>query len=212
MRQGSKRRTTLRSEQAAQTRRRILEAAQDVFADQGFIGARIEDIAVASGVAVPTVYKVFANKRNLLVGAVSQAMTGGKGDSRVDDQISWTEQLEELDPVRQLRVIARNARRIHERAGAILEAVRAAAPVDVDIARMWEEISTDRFSRSHRTAKRLVARAGQTAKLNVEETALTLWSLTGPELYTAYTGAGRTPHQYEQWLADVLLSSLLAPT
>jgi AcrR family transcriptional regulator len=212
VRQSVKRPPTLRSEQAAQTRQRIVDAAQRVFSDHGFVGARIEDIALAAGVAVPTVYKVFANKRNLLVGAVARAMTGGDNDTKVDDQAWWIEQLEEPDPARQLRLIARNARRIYDRAGPVLEAMRAAVPLDADIARTWEEVSADRFRRSRRTAKRLVAKAGQSARLNVEETALTLWSLTGPELHTVHIRAGRTPDQYERWLAHVLLSSLLAPT
>jgi AcrR family transcriptional regulator len=86
VRQSVKRPPTLRSGQAAQTRQRTVDAAQRVFSDHGFVGARIEDIALAAGVAAPTVSKVFANKRNLLVGAVARPMTGGDDDTKVDDQ------------------------------------------------------------------------------------------------------------------------------
>jgi AcrR family transcriptional regulator len=199
---------TLRQQQAADTRDRIETAAEAVFADRGFAGARIEDIAAAAGVATPTVYKVFANKRTLLAEVVNRAMTGAEAGS-VAEQDWWTEQLEEPDPARQLRLIARNARRIYERAGRVLEVARAAAPLDDEIARLWKTITDDRLSRGRRSAKAFRTKAGDAAMLSVDETALTLVGLTAPELYTAVTTVGRTPEQYERWLAHVLTSSLL---
>jgi len=44
----------------------IIEAAHAEFEARGYEGTRIEDIAARAGVAVPTVYKTFTNKRNLL--------------------------------------------------------------------------------------------------------------------------------------------------
>jgi len=205
-----KRPSPLRTEQAAQTRARVLDAAQRLFAEQGFAGARIETIAAAAGVAVPTVYKVFTNKRNLLVDVLNRTLTGANENATVDNQSWWTEQLAEPDPERQLKLIARNARQIYERSAVVLEAVRAAAPLDRDIAKAWDQISADRLARSRRSATQLLAKAGRRARLNVDETALTLWSLTGPELYTSLTGAGRTAAQYERWLANILTPALLA--
>jgi AcrR family transcriptional regulator len=192
----------------ADTRARMVAAAEQVFADNGFAGAHIDDIASAAGVAVPTVYKAFVNKRNLLAEVVNQAMTGADAGG-VAEQGWWTEQLEEPDPAEQLRLIARNARRIYERAGRVLEAVRAAAPLDPEIAGLWDAIAADRLSRGRRSARAFVAKAGSAALLGVDETALTLLALTAPELYTAVTSVGRSPAQYERWLAHVLMSSLL---
>src|SRR2546429_9503343 len=67
----------LRQAQAAVTRLRIIEAAHAEFEAGGYEGTRIEDVAARAGVAVPTVYKTFASKRNLLTAAVTTAMTGG---------------------------------------------------------------------------------------------------------------------------------------
>src|ERR671913_1740633 len=71
-------RPTLRSEHAALTRSRIVEGAKAVFEARGYEGARIEDIASEAGGAVPTVYKVFANKRNLLKASVEVGIRGGE--------------------------------------------------------------------------------------------------------------------------------------
>jgi len=199
---------TLRQQQAADTRARIVAAANAVFAENGFAGARIEDIAAEAGVAVPTVYKVFVNKRNLLTEVVTQAMTAADAGG-VADQAWWTEQIDEPDPAEQLRLIARNARRIYERAGRVLEVVRAAAPLDDEIGALWEEIAADRLARGRRSAKALLSKAGKAAALGVDDTALTLLALTAPELSTAVISVGRSPAQYERWLAHVLTTSLL---
>src|SRR5947207_6188536 len=118
---------SLRAQQASQTRWRILDAAARVFEVQGFAGARIDDIASEAGVAAPTVYKGYANKVNLLVGALNQAMAGDEVNA-IDQQAWYAEQLDEPEPVRQLQLVARNARRIYERAGRLLNVLRAAAP------------------------------------------------------------------------------------
>jgi AcrR family transcriptional regulator len=197
----------LRREQAAITRARIIEAAGVVFAASGYDRARIEDIAKQAGVAYPTVYKAFSNKPALLGAAVAAAMSGSEHD-QVERQTWWLEQLDEPDPERQLRLIARNARRIYDRAGRLLEVVRAAAAGDDAIHALWQTVNDDRLERSHVSAKRLASKTALATTAN--ETARTLWALTGPELYVLQTEAGTaTPNRYERWLADLLVAALL---
>lgn len=199
---------SLRAEQAAQTRRRILDAAARVLERQGFAGTRIDDVAIEAGVAVPTVYKVFTNKVNLLIGAVTLTMAGDDA-APIDQQAWFSEQLDETDPARQLHLIARNARRMFERVGQLLNVLRAAAPLDADLARAWHDIAAQRLDRSRRTAKNLTAKAPARLRLSRDDTARTLLALTEPELYTTYTAGNRTAAQYEAWLADLLCRALL---
>ena len=200
--------SSFRTKQAAQTRRRILEAAVRVLEAQGFAGTRIDDVAAEAGVAVPTVYKAFTNKVNLLIGAVNQAMAGHDA-APIDQQAWFTEQLDEPDPMRQLRLIARNARRMYERAGQLLNVLRAAAPLNPDLAQAWHDIAAQRLDRSRRTAKSLATKAPDRLRLSRDDTALTLLALSEPELFTTYTTSHRTPDQYEAWLADILCRTLL---
>ena len=200
---------TLRDEHAAQTRRRILEAARTVFIEQGYGGTRIEDVAATAGVAVPTIYKVFSNKRNLLVSALDMAMRGEDGEGTLEQQSWFTEQLAEPDPARQLCLVARNARRMYERAGSLLNVLRAAAPVDADLSGAWEDIAAQRIARSRRTAANLVTKADERLRLGRDELALTLLTLTEPELYTTYTRTGRSADSYEAWLGDILCRTVL---
>jgi len=45
----------------------ILDAAERVFAAQGFDGARVDDIAAAAGVSVGTLYNYFGDRQQLLI-------------------------------------------------------------------------------------------------------------------------------------------------
>jgi AcrR family transcriptional regulator len=198
----------LRRAHAAATRARIVEAAATVFAARGFERARIEDIAKEAGVAYPTVYKAFGNKPALLSAAVTWAMTGG-ADEAIERQAWFQEQLEAPDAETQLRLIARNARRLYDRAGRLLETVRLAAAGDESISALWQAINEDRVNRSQTTAKRLATKTRLRA--SVPATARSVWALTLPEIYVLQVHHGDlSPDQYERWLADLLLGAIPA--
>jgi AcrR family transcriptional regulator len=55
---------------AAETRQRLLCAAADVFADRGYDGTSVADIAAAEGVSNGAMYAHFASKAELLVDAL----------------------------------------------------------------------------------------------------------------------------------------------
>ena len=200
-------RSTLRREQAALTRARIIEGATAVFEARGYEGARIKDIAAEAGVAVPTVYKAFANKRNLFKAAVEASITDGEA-GEVERQAWFREQLEEPTAEGQLRLIARNARRMYDRAGQLLEVVRAAAASDADIEALWRVINEERLGRANTSASRLASKAN--LRMTAGEAARTLWALSIPELYVLQIHAGGlNPDDYERWLGDLLVAALI---
>ncbi|HUA40971.1 MAG TPA: helix-turn-helix domain-containing protein [Streptosporangiaceae bacterium] len=55
---------------AAETRDRLLRAAADVFAERGYDGTRVADIAAAAGVSNGALYSHFGSKAELLVDAL----------------------------------------------------------------------------------------------------------------------------------------------
>ena len=197
----------LRREQAALTRTRIVEGATAVFELRGYEGARIEDIAKEAGVAVPTVYKVFTNKRTLLRVSVEAAITDGEAGEV--ERLAWfREQLEDPSAEGQLRLIARNARRMYDRAGQLLEVVRAAAASDSDIEALWRAINDERLARARTSAERLASKAK--LRTTIGAAALTLWTLSVPELYVLQIHVGgQKADDYERWLGDLLVAALL---
>lgn len=72
MNTGAKRLPRRRDEARALFRNAILEAAEAVFAERGFHGARIQDIAERARIAVGTVYNHFEQKDQVLVALLEE--------------------------------------------------------------------------------------------------------------------------------------------
>jgi AcrR family transcriptional regulator len=60
-----------REEKKAQSRRRILEAAREVFFRDGFMAANLDDVARGAGVAKGTLYRYFDSKAELYVAVLA---------------------------------------------------------------------------------------------------------------------------------------------
>src|SRR2546430_2651370 len=99
-----------RREQAAATRREILEAAQRLFEGQGYAATTIAAIASEAGVALKTVYVAFETKSGVLRALWNLRLRGDRDDLPVAQQQWYREVLEESDPEGQLRLNARNSR------------------------------------------------------------------------------------------------------
>ena len=61
---------------AAQTRRRIMAAAMEVFLRDGYVGAKTDEIASAAGASKQTIYKHFGRKENLFEQIVLDRLVG----------------------------------------------------------------------------------------------------------------------------------------
>ena len=132
-----------RREQAAATRRDILEAAQRLFEGQGYAATKMADIAAEAGVALKTVYSAFETKSGVLRALWNVLLRGDDADVPVQQREWYREVLEEPDPERQLRLNARNARAVKQRIAGILDVIRQAALVDADSEALWERIQSD---------------------------------------------------------------------
>ena len=76
----------------------ILDAAERIFAQAGFDGAKVSDIARAASVAEGTVYLYYKNKRDLLAGVVGRfwtQLTLG-AEAAIEPDATTREQLEQL--------------------------------------------------------------------------------------------------------------------
>ena len=76
----------------------ILDAAERIFAQAGFDGAKVSDIARAASVAEGTVYLYYKNKRDLLAGVVGRfwtQLTLG-AEAAIEPDATTIEQLEQL--------------------------------------------------------------------------------------------------------------------
>src|SRR4051794_25350788 len=108
-----------RRQQAADTRRDILGAAERLFTAQGFAATTMAAIAAEAGVALKTVYLAFDTKSGLLRELWHLLLRGDSEGAPVRERQWYQDVLAERDPVRQLRLNARNSRIVKERAGSL---------------------------------------------------------------------------------------------
>jgi AcrR family transcriptional regulator len=199
-----------RREQAAATRRQILEAAQRLFERQGYAATTMAAIAAEAGVALKTVYVAFETKSGLLRALWHLLLRGDEEDAPVADRRWYQDVLEEPDPDRLVRLTARNSRAVKERAGALMGVIRSAASTDADIAQLWARIQADFHDNQRGIVEALHARRALRPGLGVARAADVLWTLNHPDLWLLLVGErGWTPAQWERWFADVVRSQLL---
>ena len=199
-----------RREQAAATRREILEAAQRLFERQGYTATTMAAIASEAGVALKTVYLAFETKSGLLRVLWHLLLRGDEADVPVPGRPWYLEVIEEPDPERQLRLNARNSRAVKTRAGALLGVIRSAAPADPDIGALWSRIQSEFYDAQRGIVEVLHKRKALRPGLDVTRATDILWTLGHPDLWLLLVGErGWTPEQYEQWCGDTSRSQLL---
>jgi AcrR family transcriptional regulator len=202
----------LRLEQAAQTRREILDAAQRLFERQGYAGTTMAAIATEAGVALKTVYVAFETKSGVLRALWNHLLRGGEDDVPVAEQDWYRAVLEEEDPERQLRLNARNSSAGKVRIGAILEVISTAAPTDPDIDRLWSRIQSDYHANQGAIVASLNEKKELDPALSVERATDILWTINHPAVWQLLVRErGWTPDQYEQWSGDTATGQLLRP-
>jgi AcrR family transcriptional regulator len=199
-----------RREQAAETRRQILHAAQQRFERDGYATTSVAAIASAAGVSLKTVYLAFETKSGLLRALWHLLLRGERDSIPVGEQPWYQAVLEERDPERQLRLNMRNSRMVKARAGAILEVIRSAASGDRDIGALWSRIQTEFHDNQCAIVQSIAAKGALASELDVATATDILWALNHPNLYALLAGErGWSPERYEQWLGDLLCSHLL---
>src|SRR5215212_8503648 len=66
----------LRERQAAETRRSIIDAALELFGEQGWAATTLPTVAARAGTSVDTIYATFGTKSALLLAVVEVAIVG----------------------------------------------------------------------------------------------------------------------------------------
>jgi len=124
---------------AAETRERLLRAAADIFAERGYDGTRVADIAAAAGLSNGAMYAHFASKAELLVGALHT-----HGRRLLADLFA-------ADPSRSitdlLLVVGRQLHRRRDPRGYLIVEALVAARRDQDVARPMRDDVGERADR-----------------------------------------------------------------
>jgi len=194
-----------RREAAERTRDAIIGAARTLFLERGYALTTLEQVAEQAGVATPTVYATFGNKRELLFAVAQTARRGDAGSTPLVERPEIKRTLDEQDPERQIALVARQVRRMRERTAPIARVIKLAGAVDAEIAARSARNEQERLGNM-----KTLARAIRAPGLTTAKAADVLFALTSNELYELLVlDRGWSHAQYEKWLEQQLRAALL---
>jgi AcrR family transcriptional regulator len=189
------------------TRRKITDAATELFVRDGYRATTLEQIAARAGVAVQTVYFHFGNKSSVLKEAVDVAAVGDDEPVAMLDRPWLDEARAETDPYRVIALWTAYGRGIVTRVGPIMKVVRDAAAVDPVMAEQWATNEAQTASAFRVLAEQLDAM--DALRVPVEEAVAILCALSGLDVYLLLAARGWTPQQWERFVVDSLAHALL---
>jgi AcrR family transcriptional regulator len=184
------------------TRQQILGAARRLFAERGYAGTTVRDVAAAAGVSPQTVYDSVGAKRDLV--------------ARLNDLIDAEAGVGELvatglaaaDPADVVATSARVTRAIVERCGDIVHALLTGAAAEPELAAVLDE-----GQRRHLAgAERVVAVLGERGELagEADEAAASLAALTDLRFALLLRDTyGWTPARIETWTATTATARIV---
>ncbi|WP_241037596.1 TetR/AcrR family transcriptional regulator [Blastococcus litoris] len=203
--------SAVRAEQAARTRRAVLLAARDLFAERGYTATSISAIADRAGVAVDTVYAAAGRKPALLRELVETSISGT--DHAVPAaQRDYVRRVREATTAREkIAVYAAAVAEIGVRMAPVHRALAEAAVTDADCAALRAEISARRAANMRLFAADLRATGELRDDLTDDEVADVVWSMNSAEYRALLVGErGWTAERFGSWLADAWTRLLLA--
>jgi len=203
--------TTRRREAAARTRRSILDAALQLFTEQGYTATTMAAIASAAGVAQDTIYASVGAKPQLFRLLIETAISGTSEAVPNAEERPYVQALmAEPTAAGKLEIYAAAVLPIRARMAPILQVLRQAAPTHPELAALWNEIGERRARNMLRFAEELDRTGGLGPGVTREEAADVLWATNDDEFYWLLVHRrGWTPERFGTWLAHTWKRLLL---
>lgn len=199
---------TRRRAEAQRTREEVITAARRLFLTDGYPGTTVAAIAKAAGVSVETVYKRFGGKPGL-VRAIWDAGLQGSGDSPAERRSDALHD-HESDPHAIVQAWGALVAEVAPLAAPVLLLIAEAAATDPQMARLRDEIETERLARMEANARRLAAGDRLRPGVTIHEARDVLWLYSSPGLYESLVlRRGWSPERFGAFVADAIAAALL---
>jgi AcrR family transcriptional regulator len=200
--------STVREEQAARTRTRILDAAAELFLERGYARTTIQDIAAGADVARDTVHAIFGSKARVLTALIDLRLVPDGTVTNVTQRPDAQAVKDEVDQRKQIELFARFITGISTELRPVFEILRTASAVEPEMAEVFEEM--DRFRMNNmRTYANWIAARGP-LRVSTRRAGEIIWTLASPEVARMLCDEiGWTESQHSRWLSDTLIRTLL---
>jgi len=200
--------STVRDEQAARTRVRIVEAADELFGERGYAGATMKDIAERAGVARDTVHAVFGSKAGLIPAIVDRRLVPDESVRNVADTPEAQAVMNETDPARQIELFAEFITKLNIVLRPVFDIMRSAAPGEPAVADTLASLEKSRMGNMQLYAGWFAARGP--LRMTTRKAGETIFAIVSPDVGRLLCEElGWTQKQHAAWVADLLKRALL---
>ncbi|MFI8523292.1 TetR/AcrR family transcriptional regulator [Promicromonospora sukumoe] len=196
-------RSAVREQAAASTRAAILDAAETLFAQDGYARVTIGRIAQAAGVSPNTVYVAFGTKVGLVRGLTERA----SGEDSIQETLATIAEADDADRIVDLAV--RSAGDVVHRHSRLMTVLVANASADPEIGATFQ--GTERLLRERfgLITARLEALGALRAGLTTDRATDALAYYLSPESWLRLDTLGWTPEDQTAWLREQVRHALL---
>jgi AcrR family transcriptional regulator len=205
----ARRRRERAEEERQATRRRVVEAARELFLTHGYVATTMADIAREAGVALQSVYSAGQSKAELLHLVTDLAVAGDDQEVMLVERPTFAAVAAESDPVRQVQMLASLIVATMERLAPVWIAYREAAAVDAKAA--------DNLVAAHRRRRETFgAMIGMIPEHGLrqpwDKSADTMWAVGSIDVFLLLrTVLEWDAARYADWLSETLVDQLVAP-
>ena len=203
--------STQRAEQAAATRRAVLDAARELFTGNGYASTTVAQIAARAGVNTDTLYVAVGRKPAILRELVETAISGQDHAVPADERDYVRAFRAAPSAGEKIDIYARAIGRMGPRTGPIFVALRDASAKDPQCAALLAEITGRRAANMRRLAADLRDTGSVRPDLTDDEVADIIWAMNSAEYYVLLVEqCGWTTDRFAAHLADTWRRVLLA--
>lgn len=198
----------VRDEQAARTRVRIVQAADELFRERGYAATTMKDVAERAGVARDTVHAVIGSKVALIPAIVDLRLVPDESVLNVAETPEGLAVRDETDPVRQIELFADFITRLNVVLRPVFDILRSASS-EPTVAEMTATLEANRMRNMELYASWFAARGP--LRMSTERAAETIFTIVSPDVGRLLCEErGWSRQQHAEWVADVLTRTLLS--
>jgi AcrR family transcriptional regulator len=167
---------TTRRADAERNRRALLTAARQVFERDGYVAARVTDIADAAGLAHGSFYSHFQGKDDVLAAVLAE----------IEDEMLTGPELTGPDPAATIGAVNRAYLEAYQRNAALMGVLEQVATVDPRFGELRLQRSQAFLTRNARAIRRLQAAGLADTSLDPDVTALALSNMVSRTAYAVF--------------------------
>jgi AcrR family transcriptional regulator len=177
-----------RTSKTTDTRRRIEEAAAELFTRHGYTATSLKAVADAAGVHVQTIYLAYGTKPALLAACAARLVAGEEDPNLHPAERRWARQVAAApDPRAKLARYVRQIGDVTPRIAPLIDVLRATAPAEPVVAAFLADMERGRREGPFQLLGRGVSPGTWRPGLTEDEVADIVFAIVSPDTFRALT-------------------------